>query len=136
MTRIDKPEKLPSVDRLLNDPNGVELICEFGASVVIRSVKTILARARAQVTQAYGNQEKAPSNLPAAAESVGSMDISAEIVPGIRRKKKMEGPTVTRRKCRKEETSKEWAKEKEGRAKARAKEKARRGKARAKVFTA
>ncbi len=49
MTRIDKPEKLPSVDRLLNDPNGVELICEFGASVVIRSVKTILARARAQV---------------------------------------------------------------------------------------
>ena len=49
MTRIDKPEKIPSVHRLLNDPNGVELICEFGAPLVTQSVRTVLAKARAQV---------------------------------------------------------------------------------------
>ncbi len=49
MTRIDKPEKIPSVHRLLNDPNGVELICEFGAPLVTQSVRTVLAEARAQV---------------------------------------------------------------------------------------
>ena len=49
MTRIDKPEKLPSVDRLLNDPTGAELVCEFGRLLVTRSVKTVLAKGRAQV---------------------------------------------------------------------------------------
>ena len=49
MTRIDKPEKLPSVDRLLKDPIGAELVCEFGEPLVTRSVKTVIAKARAQV---------------------------------------------------------------------------------------
>ena len=49
MTTIDKPEKLPSVDRLLNDPNCALLVREFGASLVTRSVQTVLAEARKQV---------------------------------------------------------------------------------------
>ena len=49
MTTIDKPEKLPSVDRLLNDPNGALLVREFGASLVTRTVQTVLAEARKQV---------------------------------------------------------------------------------------
>ena len=49
MTRIDKPKKLPSVDRLLHDPTGAELVCEFGRPLVTRSIKTVLAKARAQV---------------------------------------------------------------------------------------
>tara|TARA_B100001057_G_scaffold93094_1_gene89439 strand:+ start:1298 stop:2692 length:1395 start_codon:yes stop_codon:yes gene_type:complete len=65
MTRIDKPEKLPSVDRLLNDPDGVALVCEFGTPLVTRSVKAVLARARTQVlagiTIEYGSLLKALS---------------------------------------------------------------------------
>ena len=49
MIRIDKPEKLPSVDRLLSDSNVVALVSEYGAPLVTRSVRIVLARLRAQV---------------------------------------------------------------------------------------
>lgn len=49
MIRIDKPEKLPSVDRLLSDSNVVALASEYGAPLVTRSVRIVLARLRAQV---------------------------------------------------------------------------------------
>ena len=49
MTRIEKPENLPSVDRLLNDPKVVSLVHEYGAPLVTRSVKNVLAKVRTQV---------------------------------------------------------------------------------------
>ena len=64
MTRIDKPEKLPSVDRLLKDPIGAELVCEFGEPLVTRSVKTVIAKARqvlAGTTIEYDSLKKALS---------------------------------------------------------------------------
>ena len=68
MTRIDKPKKLPSVDRLLNDPTGAELVCEFGGPLVTRSVKTVLSKARAQVLA--GNTIEYDSLLRALSEEV------------------------------------------------------------------
>ena len=49
MAKIDKPEKLPSVDRLLNDPHGALLVQEFGLSVVTECVQTVLAEGRKKV---------------------------------------------------------------------------------------
>ena len=46
MTTIDKPEKLPSVDRLLNDPHSAVLVEEFGLSLVTECVQTVLAEGR------------------------------------------------------------------------------------------
>ena len=77
MTIIDKPEKLPSVDRLLNDPNGAILICEFGAPLVTRSVKAVLGKARTQVLA--GTTIEYSSLLKAITE-----EVTCAITPSLR----------------------------------------------------
>ena len=49
MSTIDTPNKLPSVDRLLNDPDIELLLREHGAPVVTRCARNVLASARQQV---------------------------------------------------------------------------------------
>ena len=49
MTSIDTPNKLPSVDRLLRDPNNSSLISHHGTSLVIQCIKSVLSEARKQV---------------------------------------------------------------------------------------
>ncbi|MAT88859.1 MAG: L-seryl-tRNA(Sec) selenium transferase, partial [Aestuariivita sp.] len=49
MTTIDTPNKLPSVDRLLRDPNNSSLISHHGTSLVIQCIKSVLSEARKQV---------------------------------------------------------------------------------------
>ena len=77
MTRIDKPEKLPSVDRMLNDPNGAILVCEFGAPLVTRSVKAVLGKARTQVLA--GTTIEYSSLLKAITE-----EVTCAITPSLR----------------------------------------------------
>ena len=79
MTRIDKPEKIPSVHRLLNDPNGVELICEFGAPLVTRSVRTVLAKARAQ--RSIGRHH---NRICLAGKSTVRKEVSHTVTPSLR----------------------------------------------------
>ncbi len=49
MPIIDAPNKLPSVDRLLNDPETAPLIHDHGAPLVTRCARNVLAAAREQV---------------------------------------------------------------------------------------
>jgi L-seryl-tRNA(Ser) seleniumtransferase len=49
MSLIDTPSKLPSVDRLLNDPAIVLLVRNYGAPLVTRCARSVLASARDQV---------------------------------------------------------------------------------------
>ena len=49
MTIIDAPKKLPSVDRLLNDADVLQLSRNHGASLVTRCARSVLASAREQV---------------------------------------------------------------------------------------
>ena len=49
MSIIDAPNKLPSVDRLLNDPGVASLAKEYGTLLVTRCARSVLATARHQV---------------------------------------------------------------------------------------
>ncbi|MBX2868630.1 MAG: L-seryl-tRNA(Sec) selenium transferase [Acidiferrobacterales bacterium] len=49
MSFIDTPKKLPSVDRLLNDPQVTRLVSEFGAPQITQSVKNVLQQARSDI---------------------------------------------------------------------------------------
>lgn len=49
MPVIDAPDKLPSVDRLLNDPDVIALSENHGAALVTRCARQVLASAREQV---------------------------------------------------------------------------------------
>ena len=49
MPIIDAPNKLPSVDRLLNDPEVASLVRDHGAPLVTRCARNVLASARVQV---------------------------------------------------------------------------------------
>lgn len=49
MPVIDTPSKLPSVDRLVNDPDAASLVSEHGAPLVTRCARNVLAAARHQV---------------------------------------------------------------------------------------
>ncbi len=49
MPIIDAPNKLPSVDRLLSDPETAPLMQDHGAPLVTRCARTVLAAAREQV---------------------------------------------------------------------------------------
>ena len=49
MSVIDAPNKLPSVDRLLNDPDVALLLHDYGAPLVARSTRKILKSARDKV---------------------------------------------------------------------------------------
>jgi L-seryl-tRNA(Ser) seleniumtransferase len=49
MSIIDTPNKLPSVDRLLNDPDVASLVQDYGAPLVTRCARKVLASARHQV---------------------------------------------------------------------------------------
>ena len=49
MTRIESPQYLPSVDRLLNTPAAQKFACDHGLALVTRCAQSILARARLRV---------------------------------------------------------------------------------------
>ena len=49
MSIIDTPSKLPSVDRLLNDPEVASLVSDYGAPLVTRCARNLLESARHQV---------------------------------------------------------------------------------------
>ncbi len=49
MSIIDTPNKLPSVDRLLNDADVAALVSDYGASLVTRCARNVLESARQQV---------------------------------------------------------------------------------------
>ena len=49
MPLIDTPNRLPSVDRLLNDPEVASLVNDHGARLVTRCARRVLASARQQV---------------------------------------------------------------------------------------
>jgi L-seryl-tRNA(Ser) seleniumtransferase len=49
MSIIDTPNKLPSVDRLLNDADIASLVSDYGALLVTRCARNVLAAARHQV---------------------------------------------------------------------------------------
>jgi L-seryl-tRNA(Ser) seleniumtransferase len=49
MSIIDTPSKLPSVDRLLNDPDVASLVRDYGVPLVTRCARNVLAAARHQV---------------------------------------------------------------------------------------
>ena len=49
MTTIDTPKNLPSVDRLVNDPDSYSLVQEYGALLVTKCAKTVLAEARSRI---------------------------------------------------------------------------------------
>jgi len=49
MSIIDNPKKLPSVDRLLNDPDVASLVRDYGAPLVTRCARNVLESARQQV---------------------------------------------------------------------------------------
>ena len=49
MTRIESPQYLPSVDRLLNTPTVQNFACDHGLALVTRCAQSILARARLRV---------------------------------------------------------------------------------------
>ena len=49
MSIIDTPNQLPSVDRLLNDPEVASLVRDYGAPLVTRCARNVLESARHQV---------------------------------------------------------------------------------------
>lgn len=49
MSIIDTPNQLPSVDRLLNDPDVASLVRDYGAPLVTRCARNVLESARHQV---------------------------------------------------------------------------------------
>ena len=49
MSIIDTPNKLPSVDRLLNDPDVASFVRDYGAPLVTRCARNVLESARQQV---------------------------------------------------------------------------------------
>jgi len=49
MSIINTPNQLPSVDRLLNDPDVASLVHDYGAPLVTRCARNVLASARQQV---------------------------------------------------------------------------------------
>lgn len=49
MLTIDTPKKLPSVDRLANDPNNAFLVEEYGMPLVTQCVQTVLSEARRHI---------------------------------------------------------------------------------------
>ena len=49
MSIIDTPAKLPSVDRLLNDPDIASIVRDYGAPLVTRCARNVLESARHQV---------------------------------------------------------------------------------------
>jgi L-seryl-tRNA(Ser) seleniumtransferase len=49
MSIIDTPNKLPSVDRLLNDPDVASIVSDYGALLVTRCARNVLESARHQV---------------------------------------------------------------------------------------
>jgi L-seryl-tRNA(Ser) seleniumtransferase len=49
MPIIDAPNKLPSVDRLLNDPDVASIVSDYGALLVTRCARNVLESARHQV---------------------------------------------------------------------------------------
>ena len=59
MPTIDTPDKLPSVDRLVNDPALATLIRQHGAPLVTQSARVVLAHARERVLSGRPVEAKA-----------------------------------------------------------------------------
>lgn len=78
MSIIDTPNQLPSVDRLLNDPDVALLVRNHGAPLVTRCARNVLASARHQV---LAGQSLESSDL------VGKLgeDVARAIRPSLRR---------------------------------------------------
>ena len=49
MSIIDTPDKLPSVDRLVNDPALDALLRQHGATLITQRARAVIADARARV---------------------------------------------------------------------------------------
>ncbi|MFT5113075.1 MAG: L-seryl-tRNA(Ser) seleniumtransferase [Parasphingorhabdus sp.] len=78
MSIIDAPNKLPSVDRLLNDAQMLSFVSKYGAPLVIRCARNALESARHQVLAGKSLQ---PSDL------VDNLceDIERSVSPSLRR---------------------------------------------------
>ena len=68
MPEIDTPDKLPSVDRLLNDANIAPLLRDHGAPLVTRCARAAVETARQQVL---------------AGESIGSDDLISRLIEDV-----------------------------------------------------
>ena len=78
MSIIDTPNKLPSVDRLLNDPGVASLVRDYGALLVTRCARNVLDSARHQV---LGGQSFESGDL---VNNLGE-DVARVIRPSLRR---------------------------------------------------
>ena len=78
MSIIDTPNKLPSVDRLLNDPDVASLVQDYGAPLVTRCARNVLASARHQV---LAGQSFESGDL---VDNLGE-DVASAVRPSLRR---------------------------------------------------
>ena len=78
MSIIDNPKKLPSVDRLLNDPDVASLVRDYGAPLVTRCARNVLESARQQV---LAGQSFATGDL---VDNLGE-DVARTVRPSLRR---------------------------------------------------
>jgi L-seryl-tRNA(Ser) seleniumtransferase len=78
MSIIDTPNKLPSVDRLLNDPDVASFVRDYGAPLVTRCARNVLESARQQV---LSGQPFESSDL---VNNLGE-DIDRAVRPSLRR---------------------------------------------------
>ena len=59
MMVIETLKALPSVDRLVNDPNVVSLVTKYGPTLVTRCAKTVINEARSEINQGKSIQKEA-----------------------------------------------------------------------------
>jgi L-seryl-tRNA(Ser) seleniumtransferase len=78
MSIIDTPSKLPSVDRLLNDPEVASLVQDYGAALVTRCARNLLAASRHQV---LAGQSFESGDL---VDNLGE-DVASAVRPSLRR---------------------------------------------------
>jgi L-seryl-tRNA(Ser) seleniumtransferase len=78
MSIIDTPSKLPSVDRLVNDPAIASLVNDHGAPLVTRCARNVLAAARQQV---LSGKTFEPADL---VDNLGE-DVDRAVRPSLRR---------------------------------------------------
>ena len=78
MSLIDSPNKLPSVDRLLNDPDVAPLVRDHGTPLVTRCARNVLASARHRVLAGQSLESS---------ELVGNLgeDVATAVRPSLRR---------------------------------------------------
>ena len=78
MPVIDTPDKLPSVDRLLNDPDAASLVSDHGTPLVTRCARNVLQQARQRV---LAGQSIESSDL---VDNLAG-DVAATLCPSLRR---------------------------------------------------